>query len=86
MSYQRKFSTQITKNHSVYLPGPTEQSMYLKPITEDEIEPELEKLNARKSILDIFNINIIKKAKPQIIPGLVINFNNSFNEGTFLKC
>ena len=75
--------TNHQKSFKDYLPDPIKQSIYLKPITKSEIEQELEKLNARKSILDIFNINIIKMVKHQIIPGLVIIFNNSINEGTF---
>ena len=75
--------TNNQKSFKDYLPDPIEQSIYLKRITKSEIEQELEKLNTKKSILDIFNINIIKMVKHQIIPGLVIIFNNSINEGTF---
>ena len=66
-----------------YLADPIEQSIYLKPITEGEIEKEVEKLNTRKSISDIFNVNVIKMGKPQIIRGLLTIFNSSINEGTF---
>ena len=66
-----------------YMPDPIEKSAYLKPTYEAELDIEIGKLKTNKSVLDIFNLNIIKSVKDQLIPGLVIVFNKSIHEGIF---
>ena len=66
-----------------YMPDPIEKSVYLKPTNEAELGKEIGKLKTNKSVLDIFNLNIIKSVKDQLIPGLVIVFNKSIHEGIF---
>ena len=65
-----------------YMPDPTEKNAYLKPTNESELGKEIGKLK-KKSVLDIFNLNIIKSVKDQLIPGLVIVFSKSTPEGIF---
>ena len=65
------------------MPDPIEKSAYLKPTTEAELAKEIGKLKTNKSVLDSFNLNIIKSVKDQLIPGLVIVFNKSIHEGIF---
>ena len=50
---------------------------------EAELDKEIGKLKTNKSVLDIFNLNIIKSVKDQLIPGLVIVFNKSIHQGIF---
>ena len=53
-------------------------------ITDDiEIATEINLLHNRNSVLDIFNISIIKYIKDEIIPALVLIFNKSITEGIF---
>ena len=54
-----------------------------KPTNEAELGKEIGKLTTNKSVLDTFNLNIIKSVKDQLIPGLVIVFNKSIHEGIF---
>ena len=66
-----------------YMPDPIEKSVNLKPTNEAELGKEIGKLKTNKSVLDIFNLNIIKSVKDQLIPGLVIVFIKSIHEGIF---
>ena len=54
-----------------YMPDPIEKGVYLKPTNEAELGKEIGKLKTNTSVLDIFNLNIIKSVKDQLIPGLV---------------
>ena len=55
-------------------------------ITDDiEIATEINLLHNKNSVLDIFNISIIKYIKDEIIPALVRIFNKSITEGTNVK-
>ena len=79
-------SKQISnKNRSYkdYLKNPLPRSIYLTPTDEKEICTEIDKLKPKKSTLDIFNINMLKYVKDEMIPGLVIIFNKSISEGIF---
>ena len=79
-------SKQISnKNRSYkdYLRNPLPRSIYLTPTDEKEICTEIDKLKPKKSTLDIFNINMLKYVKDEMIPGLVIIFNKSISEGIF---
>ena len=66
-----------------YMPDPIEKSACLKPTNEAELGKEIGRLTTNKSVLDIFNLNIIKSVKDQLIPGLVMVFNKSIHEGIF---
>ena len=48
-----------------------------------DIEQKLTYSITIKSVLDIFNISIIKYIKDEIIPALIIIFNKSITEGIF---
>ena len=77
-------SKQISnKNRSYkdYLKNSLPRSIYLTPTDEKEICTEIDKLKPKKSTLDIFNINMLKYVKDEMIPGLVIIFNKSISEG-----
>ena len=79
-------SKQISnKNRSYkdYLKNPLPRSIYLTPTDEKEICTEIDKLKPKKSTLDIFNINMLKYVKDEMILGLVIIFNKSISEGIF---
>ena len=76
-------SKQISnKNRSYkdYLKIPLPRSIYLTPTDEKEICTEIDKLKPKKSTLDVFNINMLKYVKDEMIPGLVIIFNKSISE------
>ena len=55
----------------------------MTPTDEKEICTEIDKLKPKKSTLDIFNINMLKYVKDEMIPGLVIIFNKSISQGIF---
>ena len=79
-------SKQISnKNRSYkdYLKNPLPRSIYLNPADEKEICTEIDKMKPKKSTLDVFNINMLKYVKDEMIPGLVIIFNKSISEGMF---
>ena len=66
-----------------YLPNRVPKSIFMKPTDDIEIATEVNLLHDKKSVLDIFNISIIKYIKDEIIPALVLIFNKSTTEGIF---
>ena len=66
-----------------YLPNRVPKSIFMKPMDDIEIATEINLLHNKKSVLDIFNISIIKYIKDEIIPALVLIFNKSITEGIF---
>ena len=66
-----------------YLPNRVPRSIFLKPMDDIEIATEIILLHNKKSVLDIFNISVIKYIKDEIIPALVLIFNKSITEGIF---
>ena len=66
-----------------YLPNIVPKGIFIKPTDVIEIATEINLLHNKKSVLDIFNISIIKYKKDEIIPALVIIFNKSITEGIF---
>ena len=66
-----------------YLPNRVPKSIFMKPTDDIEIATEINLLHNKKSVLDIFNISIIKYIKDEIILALVLIFNKSITEGTF---
>ena len=66
-----------------YLPNRVPKSIFMKPTDDIEIATEINLLHNKKSVLDIFNISIIKYIKDEIIPALVLVFNKSITEGIF---
>ena len=53
----------------------------MKPVDNIEIVTEIILLHNKTTVLDIFNICIIKYIKDEIIPVLVIIFNKSLRKG-----
>ena len=68
-----------------YLPNRVPKSIFMKPMDDLEIAIEIDLLHNKKSVLDIFNISIIKYIKDEIILALVIIFNKFITEGIFQK-
>ena len=66
-----------------YLPNRVPKSIFMKSTDDIEIATEINLLHNKKSVLDIFNISIIKYIKDEIIPALVLIFNKSITEGIF---
>ena len=66
-----------------YIPNRVPKSIFMKPMDDIEIAKEINLLHNKKSVLDIFNISIIKYIKDDIIPALVLIFNKSITEGIF---
>ena len=66
-----------------YLPNRVPKSILMKSTDDIEIATEIILLHNKKSVLDIFNISIIKYIKDEIIPALVLIFNKSITEGIF---
>ena len=64
-----------------YLTNPTANSLYLRPTDSDEILKEINRLKT-KATLDI-RVSLLKHVKQEIVNGLVIIFNKSFEEGRF---
>ena len=62
-----------------YLPNRVPKSIFMKPTDDIEIATEINLLHNKKSVLDIFNISIIKYIKDEIIPALVLIFNGYFS-------
>ena len=68
-----------------YLPNRVPKSIFMKPMDDIEIATEINLLHNKKTVLDIFNISIIKYIKDEIIPALVLIFNKSITEGIFFR-
>ena len=66
-----------------YLPNRVPKSIFMKPTDDIETVTEINLLHNKKSVLDIFNISIIKYIKDEIIPALVIIFIKSITESIF---
>ena len=66
---------------NTYLTDPIANSLYLRPTDSDEILKEINRLKT-KAILDI-RVSLLKHVKQEIVNGLVIIFNKSFEEGRF---
>ena len=64
-----------------YLTDPIANSLYLRPTDSDEILKEINRLKT-KATLDI-RVSVLKHVKQEIVNGLVIIFNKSFEEGRF---
>ena len=64
-----------------YLTDPIANSLYLRPTDSDEILKEINRLKT-KATLDI-RVSLLKHVKQEIVNGLVIIFNKSFEEGRF---
>ena len=60
---------------------PINNSLFLRPTDTDEILKEINQLK-NKTTLDI-RVTLLKHAKQELIHGLVIIFNKSFQEGCF---
>ena len=66
-----------------YLPNRVPKRIFMKPPDDIEIAIEINLLHKKKSVLDIFNISIIKYIKDEIIPALLLILNKSITEGIF---
>ena len=64
-----------------YLTDPVANSLYLRPTDSDEILKEINQLKT-KVTLDI-KVSLLKHVKQEIVNGLVVIFNKSFEEGRF---
>ena len=85
--------TTIGKNHAdkvipqennsfkAYLTDPIKCSLFLRPTDSDEIIKEINQLKD-KAMLGI-RVTLLKHAKQELVDGLVIIFNKSFQEGCF---
>ena len=60
---------------------PINNSLFLRPTDTDEIMKEINQLK-NKTTLD-FRVTLLKHAKQELVNGLVIIFNKSFQEGCF---
>ena len=60
---------------------PINNSLFLRPTDTDEILKEINQLK-NKATLDI-RVTLLKHAKQELVNGLVIIFNKSFQEGCF---
>ena len=64
-----------------YLYDNISNSFFINPTTYSEIDKELSTFKNKKASNDNFKIDLLKSFKQFLIPGLVIFFNLSFNEG-----
>ena len=64
-----------------YLTDPIANSLYLRPTDSDEILKKINRLKT-KATLDI-RVSLLKHAKQEIVNGLVIILNKTFEEGKF---
>ena len=70
-----------THSFKDYLKDPINETLFLKPTTNDEVINEINKLR-NKATLD-FRMSLIKYVKRELVSGLVIIINKSFQEGCF---
>ena len=73
------------QSYKDYLKNPLLQSIYLTPTNKKEIWTEIDKLKPKKSIMDIFNVNMLKYVEDEMIPGPVIIFNSQLAKESSLN-
>ena len=64
-----------------YLHDSISDSFFINPTTYSEIDKELFTFKNKKANIGNFKIDLLKTFKQFLIPGLVNDFNLSFNEG-----
>ena len=71
-------------SHRKYLKQPTQNSMFLRAITEDELRKEIKKLNIHKATgPDNVSAQIIKRTESEVIQPLLHIINRTIEEGTY---
>ena len=76
-----KVIPQVNNSFKTYMTDPINNSLFLRPTDTDEIMKEINQLK-NKTTLD-FRVTLLKHAKQELVNGLVIIFNKSFQEGCF---
>ena len=76
-----KVIPQVNNSFKTYMTDPINNSLFLRPTDTDEIMKEINQLK-NKTTLD-FRATLLKHAKQELVNGLVIIFNKSFQEGCF---
>ena len=76
-----KVIPQENNSFKAYLTDPIKCSLFLRPTNSDEIIKEINQLK-NKATIDI-RVTLLKHVKQELVDGLVIIFNKSFQEGCF---
>ena len=76
-----KVIPQVNNSFKTYMTDPINNSLFLRPTDTNEIIKEINQLK-NKTTLD-FRVTLLKHAKQELVNGLVIIFNKSFQEGCF---
>ena len=76
-----KVIPQVNNSFKTYMTDPINNSLFLRPTDTNEIMKEINQLK-NKTTLD-FRVTLLKHAKQELVNGLVIIFNKSFQEGCF---
>ena len=76
-----KVIPQENNSFKAFLTDPIKCSLYLRPTNSDEIIKEINQLK-NKATLDI-RVTLVKYVKQELVDGVVIIFNKSFQEGCF---
>ena len=76
-----KVIPQVNNSFKTYMTDPINNSLFLRPTDTDEILKEINQLK-NKTTSDI-RVTLLTHAKQELVNGLVIIFNKSFQEGCF---
>ena len=76
-----KVIPQDNNSFKAYLTDPIKCSLFLRPTNSDEIIKEINQLK-NKATIEI-SVTLLKHVKQELVDGLVIIFNKSFQEGCF---
>ena len=76
-----KVIPQVNNSFKTHMTDPINNSLFLRPTDNDEILKEINQLK-NKATLDI-RVTLLEHAKLELVNGLVIIFNKSFQDGCF---